>query len=53
MKKEDIIEEMITINHYLKEAILMENKLAIIKNKILLNNLLDILLLEEKIIENI
>jgi hypothetical protein len=47
IEKENIIEEVISINYYLIKALREDNTKEIIKNKALLNSLLKLYLKEE------
>ena len=49
VKKADIIEEIININYYLVDSIRKDNTDEILKNKILLDNLIKLYLKDEKI----
>jgi hypothetical protein len=49
VKKADIIEEIININYYLVDAVRKDNTDEVLKNKILLDNLIKLYLKDEKI----
>jgi hypothetical protein len=49
VKKAEIIEEIININYYLVDSIRKDNTDEILKNKILLDNLIKLYLKDEKI----
>lgn len=49
VKKADIIEEIININYYLVDAVRKDNTDEVLKNKILLDNLIKLYLKDEEI----